>query len=106
MARYNAFAGPTVTLASVFIPLALIFIVLRIIARSRTKANVGLDDLLAVFTLVIYICYSAMCLWCTWSSSVEIERGVELIDRRRKRRRVYYGAPGSLEYTAQGMPIT
>lgn len=62
MARYNAFAGTTVALAAVFIPLALVFIVLRIIARSRTKANVGLDDLLAVFTLVIYICYSALCL--------------------------------------------
>lgn len=65
MARYNAFAGTTVALAAVFIPLALISIVLRIIARSRTKANLGLDDLLAVFTLVIYICYSAMVLWST-----------------------------------------
>ena len=65
MARYNAFAGNTIALAAVFLLLALTAIILRIIARSRTKANVGLDDFLAVFTLVVYICFSAMCLWGT-----------------------------------------
>lgn len=44
-------------------PLALIAVVMRIIARGKTKANVGCDDLLAVLALAVYFCFSAMILW-------------------------------------------
>ena len=81
MARYNAFAGTTIALAAVFLPLALLAVVLRIVARRRTKANVGLDDLLAILTLVVYTCFSAMVLWGTYPGLEAKLYGIEIKSR-------------------------
>ncbi len=67
MARYNAFDKTAIALSAVFLPLAVVAVALRIVARRRTKANVGLDDLLAEFALAVYVCFTAMVLWGMWS---------------------------------------
>lgn len=67
MTQYNAFAGTSVALSALFMPLALTAVVLRMVARSRTKAQFGLDDLLAFITLVVYFVFCAMILWGLWS---------------------------------------
>ena len=63
MTRYNAFSKTAIALSAVFLPLSLIAVVLRLFARSRTKANCGLDDGLAVLALLVYIGFTAMVLW-------------------------------------------
>ena len=63
MTRYNAFAGTTIALSAVFLPLTLIVVALRILARTKTKAGIGLDDLLALFALATYFVFTILLLW-------------------------------------------
>ena len=77
MTQYNAFAGTPIALSAVFLPLASISVALRIFARSRTKANVGFDDLLAFLALVVYFGFSAIILYGTSSRVNEISFSAE-----------------------------
>ena len=63
MQRYNAHAAKTIILSAICCPLALVCVLLRFYARAKTKASVGLDDWLAVLSLVSFFAYCGVVLW-------------------------------------------
>ena len=63
MVRYDAYDGTTIILIATLLPLSLITVVLRFVARSKTRSSYGLDDLLAIVALAFYISTCVLNLW-------------------------------------------
>jgi integral membrane sensor domain MASE1 len=63
MAQYNAHIKPYVVLVTVFGALAITAVVLRFVARSRTKAHYGADDWFALVALAGFLAFSGVIIW-------------------------------------------
>ena len=72
MARYNAHASDAYAVNLTFAIASLLAVILRFVARSQTKAKIGLDDWLAVAALLSYLAWVALAIWgLCWNLRVE-----------------------------------
>ena len=63
MPQYNDRSGDVNTLAAVLGSFSLLSVVLRFIARSRTKARYGADDWWAITGLVTLLAWMGVVVW-------------------------------------------
>ena len=54
MVRYNDHDSTTIVLTAITCSMSLVTIALRLVARTKTKAGLGLDDLFAILATVFY----------------------------------------------------
>jgi hypothetical protein len=60
MTQYNAHSQDVIVLSAVFGSFALVSVILRLVARSKTKAKYGADDWLAVASLISLLGFIAI----------------------------------------------
>ncbi len=58
MVRYNSHDRTTIVMTAVTCAISLATIALRLVARTKTKAGLGLDD---IFAILATVCYVAFC---------------------------------------------
>ena len=56
----NRIDVPAVVISSIFVPLACAAVILRFVARRKTKASLGVEDFWAVVSLICYILQTGM----------------------------------------------
>ena len=63
MSRYDAFTPRFLVVAIALSIADLLAVLLRFLARLRSKTRFGLDDLFAVVSLTAYWAYAGMTIW-------------------------------------------
>jgi hypothetical protein len=63
MVQYNAHSSGIIALIVIFGSLSILAVILRFVARSRTKAKYGADDWFAVASLISVLAYMGIMIW-------------------------------------------
>ena len=60
MVRYNSNDSTTIAIIAVTCSVSLVAVALRLIARTKTKAGFGLDDIFAILATVFYFAFCSV----------------------------------------------
>ncbi len=65
-AMYETQRTKSIATTAILCPIAILAVLLRFLARSRTRANYAADDWLAVVTLMSLLVWFALYVWCMY----------------------------------------